>query len=486
MSRFCRLLYARPVVNSAFLGVFASVASEVSSRLDQVVANVLLACAFTAAGGLLLLINGLRGQARYAVLTSFASVGCWMGGYLLFRVLDDQSMSLNETLWLSAVVLFLTALLAMFLSFAAMLGAFIKIRREASHEEKQDRLQLLQRIFDLQEQLSAAPASRWHRSRWDWVESARDRWLWVALAAGFGVGFILLLERVTLGLPTIDEAPQTVAFFGVANFVLIAIVVPSIGFISGTLSRGLASGVLFAVTKSLFDVIATGVPQSVSLWSEMLITSAGFILIAGIGGVAGTIEERGQRSMRLAAADQTTILSEIIRLQQLLQTGSAEIFVMFVDVVKSTQIKAGKDPLKVEASFRAFHEFIGRTVRQHGGSIHSVSGDGAVAKFNVAADILAAARAVQRDIGGFNTEANRLDLPFRVRIGLHCGEVHGELDQVVFTNVVDVAAHIEKYAPPGGIVVTDNLREQLQLERFAQLEEAVDGHSVYLVLDLGP
>jgi len=487
ISRFCkgcaRALRNRPVVVSALAGLCVATASEIAKRMDQFAGNITLGVTLVIAFALLVSVNLLIGQARYAILTAFVSVLGWMSLSIVFQATGPR-FGLGQVIAMIAVTLFLSGLLAMFLAMAAILGAFIRIRRETSEEERQDRLQLLQRIFDLQEKLTTAPTSIVSQSKWQWVESAREKWAIFSACAGLGVGFILLLERIAIGLPMGEQSPQSLAAFGIANFLLMAIVVPMIGFLTRSIANGFLAGLIFATAKGALDLIHSGPITFPDTLIDFGINALFFALVASIGGVAGTIEERAQRNRQLAAADQTTILSEIIRLQKLLQTGSAEIFVMFIDVVKSTKLKAQEDPLKVEASFRAFHDFVGRTVRHYAGSIHSISGDGAVAKFNNASDALEASRALQREIQGFNQVGNRLEQPFRVRIGLHCGQVHGELDQVVFTNVVDVAAHIEKYAPPGGIVVTGQIKEHLPDERFAQLDERVDSHPVFIVLDV--
>ncbi|MCH8274363.1 MAG: adenylate/guanylate cyclase domain-containing protein, partial [Armatimonadetes bacterium] len=172
----------------------------------------------------------------------------------------------------------------------------------------------------------------------------------------------------------------------------------------------------------------------------------------------------------------------IVRLQQVLQTGAADLCVMSVDVVKSILMKEGADRYEVEVSFRAFQEFIERNVRRHGGSIHSTAGDGAVAEFHGVPEAFACARAIQSRLPDFNARENRLRLPFQVRVGLHSGRVHGGLDEVVFTRVIDIAAHIEKAAPGGGIALSDAVTGQLPGEQFTRLAEQIDDQNVFLAL----
>ena len=174
------------------------------------------------------------------------------------------------------------------------------------------------------------------------------------------------------------------------------------------------------------------------------------------------------------------MLTEIIRLQQLLQTGSADVCVMAIDCVKSTRMKQGADSMAVEISFRELHEFLSREVLRHGGTVHAIAGDGAVAEFSSVENAFQAAKQIQTLIPEFNRRSNRLPSPFKVRIGLHCGSVHGGLEQVVFASVIDIAAHIQKEATAGGIIVSDVVRQLLTPEDFLPMAEPIDGVPVYL------
>jgi class 3 adenylate cyclase len=115
--------------------------------------------------------------------------------------------------------------------------------------------------------------------------------------------------------------------------------------------------------------------------------------------------------------------------------------------------------------------------------VHSTAGDGAVVAFPSCTEGFAAAKRIQTDIEDFNRETNRLGSPFRLRVGLHVGRVAGELEKVQFTEVIDIAAHVQTVAPVGGIAMTELVAEQLGGEPAVQLKDPVDGHTVMLVLN---
>ena len=117
-----------------------------------------------------------------------------------------------------------------------------------------------------------------------------------------------------------------------------------------------------------------------------------------------------------------------------------------------------------------------------GGRIHSVAGDGAVVAFSDNVAAMAAARRLQTDVLRFNDTLNRLPKPFRLRLGLHAGRVAGDLNDVQFTEVIDIAAHVEEIAPVGGIAATDTAIEDLGEEGFLPLAHSVDGQAVFIAL----
>jgi class 3 adenylate cyclase len=146
-------------------------------------------------------------------------------------------------------------------------------------------------------------------------------------------------------------------------------------------------------------------------------------------------------------------------------------------------MKAAADPLKVEYSFREYQKLIDRITQEHRGHVHNTMGDGAVSAFNTCADAFTAARQLQTEIASFNMNVNRLETPFRLRIGLHQGVIAGELDKIEFTEVIDIAAHVQGAAPIGGIAATETVMPSLSEHQFAQLQGTIDGCRVFIAMN---
>jgi class 3 adenylate cyclase len=269
------------------------------------------------------------------------------------------------------------------------------------------------------------------------------------------------------------------------TIMLVMFAYPVVGFASGSPRNGLLAGLItFAALilgREFLTPEALTSPALASIdafpWAGLALPLS--LLMAYVGGAGAKVYDQQDKERMMGEGDQAAVVAEIARLSGLLGMSSSDVTCMMVDVVQSTRMKREVNPLAVEIAFREYTSFIRREVTRHGGAVQSIAGDGVVAEFSSPASAFAAARQIQTSMPEFNNTANTLGLPFRLRIGLHSGSVHGDLEQVGFTEVIDVAAHIEKKAPPGGIIVTEPVREALADREFVELAETVDGLRVY-------
>ncbi len=499
------ILRNHPVVSAITLGLAMAAAIPLGRVLGAPFGPVLVASVGALAGAGLIVLNFLRAQLRYALITAFLFVAPILAALMLtflFASADELRIELADVAptggarlaYFVVLLVNWTLTAAVLTIIAALLGGYRRVRKEIRDEERRDRLVLLQRIFDLKARLQEPRGEDGNRDRPNrWLEYARARWLAVAAGLGLTVGLGEVLIRLTVGIPQVvsqlAEVPpleQLVPAIAISTLSLTLLLLS--GFAAGNWLRGIAAGVAFYMASNLPILLpvpglgwgALTEPFRESAWMLLvLLINPLFGMVAGMG---AAIEASAARQSRIRASDQAALLSEIVRLQQVLQTGAADLCVMSVDVVKSILMKEGADRYEVEVSFRAFQEFIERNVRRHGGSIHSTAGDGAVAEFHGVPEAFACARAIQSSLPEFNAGENRLQLPFLVRVGLHCGRVHGGLDEVVFTRVIDIAAHIEKVAPGGGIALSEVVTGQLPGEAFTLIAEQIDEQNVFISL----
>jgi class 3 adenylate cyclase len=90
------------------------------------------------------------------------------------------------------------------------------------------------------------------------------------------------------------------------------------------------------------------------------------------------------------------------------------------------------------------------------------NGDEIMAFFDRASDAVSCARALQLGLRNWNARENLLEREFRVRIGVHTGRSAVDLaNGVAYSPVLDVAGHLQKLAPVGGVLVSDATRAAL-------------------------
>ncbi len=115
-------------------------------------------------------------------------------------------------------------------------------------------------------------------------------------------------------------------------------------------------------------------------------------------------------------------------------------------------------------------------VEAHHGTVIDMTGDSVLAMFDSGVAAVDAGQAVQREMDAGNTgtpETRRM----RFRIGVHMGDVIEKSDGTVYGDVVNVAARMQTYAPPGGIAMSKAVADTLEDTSDA---ESVDLGELYL------
>ncbi|MGV3615630.1 MAG: adenylate/guanylate cyclase domain-containing protein [Fimbriimonas sp.] len=373
----------------------------------------------------------------------------------------------------------------------AVVGGWFQLRRIAWREERMSRQDLLARYFELQARFRRGTATGAPGEAWDdWPGVAAFRRLprrWSALV-GLLLGLVTVLITGPLALQT-AASPNvarhlTEAMVNVLTFLAHLV----IGFLCVRPRTALAASATVSVAAALPTLLPVGIfgPRYYGDPANVvdLLTGSAFLLgVAWVAALGAEVQARTNHQENLERNDQATLAAEMLRIQWRLSDGATTVCVLFVDVVRSRDMKATADPLTVEFSFREYQEWVRVTCEERGGRVTSTSGDGAVVAFRTPEEAFSAARRLQTDVEDFNRRWNRLSKPFRLRIGLHLGHVAGDLDEVQFTDVIDVTAHVQEAAPIAGIAVSAKVAKALANEDFVPLAREVDGHKVFLALN---
>ncbi len=145
-----------------------------------------------------------------------------------------------------------------------------------------------------------------------------------------------------------------------------------------------------------------------------------------------------------------------------------------IDVVDSHGLKVqASRPEHIIVSFERFRAFARSVVEEHRGQVLNSNGDELMCFFDEPAQAVHAAAALIDRISAFNEAENLLGRPFRVRQGIHTGRSLIDRERgVAYSPVLDVAGHLQKFAPENGLLVSDETLAQLpDRTRFSAVGE---------------
>ena len=153
------------------------------------------------------------------------------------------------------------------------------------------------------------------------------------------------------------------------------------------------------------------------------------------------------------------LLKQLVDLQDHLREGQQAATFLSLDVVGSTKMKLDKDPLAIEFTFTEYHNYVARIAEKHFGNVHSTAGDGITVAFDNPQNAFNAARQIQTGLVEFNAFRNKIETPLQLRAGIHSGQVvapeAGNMSSINFASVIDIAAHLQKECPIGGVAISD-------------------------------
>lgn len=431
--------------------------------------------------------------ARHGMLRYPLTAAAVVAGGIVLASIGAFSAGARAALTTIGIAVGSGAVYAFFGGVCALVGGFVIARRRARTIHSLSRQEALDRLFLLRERLlRMGPDLESKPSTMNLVDRAQTdpRWPLLALLGGLAAGAlrVLMLGGYQHVFPDTRVSDPTYTALRVLSMVVSSVAFLGIGFLSGGVRKALASQVLAYGGFVLASLVPLGMfgPAMFSnmVLPQSLLSVAPVLALSGLlSGVGAHIEDAARRHKLLESNDPPAMVAEMVLLQRRLNAESAPRCVLSVDVARSTAMKSGQDRLVVEWSFREYQKLVEDCAMNAGGQVLSTSGDGAVLTFGLCEDALRAAKDIQTKLAWFNSRTNRLDSPFRVRIGLHADEVQGQLADVQFTRVIDIAAKAQSLAPVGAILVTSSVAAHLGDEPLASLREPVEGFDAHLVVN---
>lgn len=185
-----------------------------------------------------------------------------------------------------------------------------------------------------------------------------------------------------------------------------------------------------------------------------------FVVLGGVLGLLGhefISKNRQKMGLHDPTEERKKLIQQLVEIQDKLNSDEQFVTFLSVDVVGSTAMKAEANALAVEYTFNEYHRYVETVTLKFGGKVHSTAGDGVTCVFDNASSGLAAAKAILGGLFEFNAFRNRIGRDIQLRGGLHTGPVLApgrDATSVNFSHVIDVAAHMQKSAPIGGLLVS--------------------------------
>lgn len=186
------------------------------------------------------------------------------------------------------------------------------------------------------------------------------------------------------------------------------------------------------------------------------------VMAGGLGGFASFMLAKKygkQFGLTSPVEERQHLLKQLVELQNKLRTGEQSLTFVSVDVAGSTKMKVDADPLAVEFTFNEYHQYVERVCSKYSGRVHSTAGDGVVLAFESPINAFHASRNLQLGLPELNRHIKQAGLPLSLRVGVHTGTVvapeAGDIRSVNFAHVIDMASHIQKCAPIGGVAVSE-------------------------------
>ncbi|MGQ3888156.1 hypothetical protein ACQUW5_03865 [Legionella sp. CNM-1927-20] len=176
------------------------------------------------------------------------------------------------------------------------------------------------------------------------------------------------------------------------------------------------------------------------------------------------------------------LLKEFVLLKKELEKTGRNLSFLSVDVVDSTGMKQGEDPVIVESDFNEYRNFVCNKFKEAGYIKAVWTPDGVMACFNTTEQAINAARSIISGLDDFNKNTKMIKRDFSVRCGINTGFVYYDLStplEEFSDRVIDIAGHMQKHAKPNTIYVAQEIIKPIKTyEDFESSKVIVDGFEV--------
>ncbi|WP_419420374.1 adenylate/guanylate cyclase domain-containing protein [Legionella sp. D16C41] len=189
-----------------------------------------------------------------------------------------------------------------------------------------------------------------------------------------------------------------------------------------------------------------------------------------------------QLDNNLTNKNRQQLLKEFVLLKKELEKTGRNLSFLSIDIVDSTGMKKGEDPVIVERDFNEYHDFIVNKFKEAGYIKAAWTPDGVMACFNTTEQAINAARSIIFGLKDFNQNTKMIKRDFNVRCGINTGFVYYDLStplEEFGDRVIDIAGHMQKHAKPNTIYIAQEIIKPIKTyDVFESNKVTVDGFAV--------
>jgi pSer/pThr/pTyr-binding forkhead associated (FHA) protein len=179
---------------------------------------------------------------------------------------------------------------------------------------------------------------------------------------------------------------------------------------------------------------------------------------------------------------------EVLRNRQIEEEFGAFGSFLDIDVVGSFAMKAhATSPGYIVVSFERWRAWVESILERFDGEMLNSNGDELMCFFEAPLQAVRAADALLIELEEFNAQHNLLDVPFRLRMGIHTG--HSLVDRlrgVAYSEVLDIAGHLQKACETNGLLISSATREHIPEDLPFAEAEALEAAGVSTYRLAGP
>lgn len=193
-------------------------------------------------------------------------------------------------------------------------------------------------------------------------------------------------------------------------------------------------------------------------------------------------EVRKEDTVRRKTTERRLAIQAYTEVKDILESSNQELTFVALDVVGSTKMKIGEDPIVIEQTFINYRSLVEGLLQKFQCYKCTWTPDGQMAAFKTSDLGVLFAKGVLGALPEFNRKL-RLKTSFKLRVGVNSGVVSTD-DATPMEKIssfsIDLTGHLQKYAEPDSMWISEKTFNTLaEKEGFVAITQKVDDTNVY-------